>query len=97
MDNLQIENTISEIRKRSGVVTAFNKDKISNAISITLQIQKIISRLIDLKNKIQNRLLIVEHPNRNIMLNQKYEDMQSVAKRFAYLQHNDVNRGVYVI
>ena len=32
MDNSQIENTISEIRKRSGVVTAFNKDKISNAI-----------------------------------------------------------------
>ncbi|MGY5144720.1 MAG: adenosylcobalamin-dependent ribonucleoside-diphosphate reductase [Candidatus Nitrosopumilus sp. bin_32a] len=32
MDNSQIENTINEIRKRSGVVTAFNKDKISNAI-----------------------------------------------------------------
>ena len=32
MDNSQIENTISEIRKRSGAVTAFNKDKISNAI-----------------------------------------------------------------
>ncbi len=32
MDNSQIENTISEIRKRSGTVTTFNKDKISNAI-----------------------------------------------------------------
>jgi len=32
MDNSQIENTISEIRKRSGAVTAFNKNKISNAI-----------------------------------------------------------------
>ncbi len=32
MDNSQIENTINEIRKRSGAVTNFNKDKISNAI-----------------------------------------------------------------
>ncbi len=32
MDNSQIENTINEIRKRSGAVTVFNKDKISNAI-----------------------------------------------------------------
>ncbi len=32
MDNSQIENTIIEIRKRSGAVAAFNKDKISNAI-----------------------------------------------------------------
>ena len=32
MDHSQIENTISEIRKRSGAVTAFNQDKISNAI-----------------------------------------------------------------
>jgi len=32
MDNSQIENTINEIRKRSGAVTAFNKDKISHAI-----------------------------------------------------------------
>ena len=32
MDNSQIENTISEIRKRSGAVMAFNQDKISNAI-----------------------------------------------------------------
>jgi len=32
LDNSQIENTINEIRKRSGVVTVFNKDKISNAI-----------------------------------------------------------------
>jgi ribonucleoside-diphosphate reductase alpha chain len=32
LDNSQIENTIVDIRKRSGAVTAFNKDKISNAI-----------------------------------------------------------------
>ena len=32
MENSQIESTISEIRKRSGAVTSFNKDKISNAI-----------------------------------------------------------------
>ncbi len=32
MDNSQIENTINEIRKRSGAVTAFNQNKISNAI-----------------------------------------------------------------
>ena len=32
MDNSQIENTINEIKKRSGAVTVFNKDKISNAI-----------------------------------------------------------------
>ena len=32
MDDSQIENSINEIRKRSGTVTDFNKDKISNAI-----------------------------------------------------------------
>ena len=32
MDNSQIENSINEIRKRNGAITAFNKDKISNAI-----------------------------------------------------------------
>ena len=32
MDNTQIENSINEIRKRSGAVAVFNKDKISNAI-----------------------------------------------------------------
>ena len=32
MDNSQIENSITDIRKRSGAVTTFNKDKISNAI-----------------------------------------------------------------
>ncbi len=32
MDNSQIESTINEIRKRSGAVTAFNENKISNAI-----------------------------------------------------------------
>ena len=31
-DNSQIENTINEIRKRNGTVTAFDIDKISNAI-----------------------------------------------------------------
>jgi ribonucleoside-diphosphate reductase alpha chain len=32
LDNSQIENTINEIRKRSGAVTTFDKYKISNAI-----------------------------------------------------------------
>jgi len=32
LDNSQIENSIIDIRKRNGAVTAFNKDKISNAI-----------------------------------------------------------------
>ena len=32
MDNSQIENTINEIRKRNGTITAFDLDKISNAI-----------------------------------------------------------------
>ena len=32
MKNSQIENTIVDIRKRNGIVAAFNKDKISNAI-----------------------------------------------------------------
>jgi ribonucleoside-diphosphate reductase alpha chain len=32
LDNSQIENSIIDIRKRSGAITAFNKDKISNAI-----------------------------------------------------------------
>lgn len=32
MDNSQIETSIGEIRKRNGKVTAFNRDKISNAI-----------------------------------------------------------------
>jgi len=32
LDNSQIESTINEIRKRSGVVAAFNEAKISNAI-----------------------------------------------------------------
>ena len=32
MDYSQIENSISEIRKRNGTIVSFNKDKISNAI-----------------------------------------------------------------
>ncbi|HJJ22163.1 MAG TPA: adenosylcobalamin-dependent ribonucleoside-diphosphate reductase [Nitrosopumilus sp.] len=37
MDNSQIESTINEIRKRNGIVTVFNKDKISNAIFMALE------------------------------------------------------------
>jgi len=37
LDNSQLENTINEIRKRSGTVTVFNKDKISNAIFKALE------------------------------------------------------------
>ena len=36
MHNPQKENTINEIRKRSGAVTAFNEDKISNYMFDTL-------------------------------------------------------------
>lgn len=36
MDNSQVETEISTIRKRSGEFTAFNKDKISNAIFMAL-------------------------------------------------------------
>ncbi len=37
MDNSQVESSIGEIRKRNGKVTAFNKDKISNAIFKALE------------------------------------------------------------
>jgi len=37
LDNSQIESTINEIRKRNGIVTVFNKDKISNAIFMALE------------------------------------------------------------
>ena len=33
MDNSQIEDTINEIRKRSGAVAAFNKDEFLDDIS----------------------------------------------------------------
>ena len=35
-DNSQIENTIAKIRKRNGKVTAFDKNKIVNAINKAL-------------------------------------------------------------
>jgi len=39
LDNSQLENTINEIRKRSGAVTVFNKDKISNAMYNALAVR----------------------------------------------------------
>ena len=62
MDNSQIENTINEIRKRSGAVTAFNKDKISNAIFRALAATSKADRgLADqLADNVVNKLVVVE-------------------------------------
>ena len=59
MDNSQIENTINEIRKRSGVVTAFNKDKISNAIYKALAATSKADRVLadQLAGKVVNKLV----------------------------------------
>ena len=56
MDNSQIENTINEIRKRNGTVTAFDLDKISKLLSggllVTLDIDKHI-KVDELKKSIE--------------------------------------------
>ncbi|HUT06410.1 MAG TPA: adenosylcobalamin-dependent ribonucleoside-diphosphate reductase [Nitrosopumilaceae archaeon] len=59
MDNSQIESTINEIRKRSGVVTAFNENKISNAIFMALSATSKADRgLADqLANKVVQKLV----------------------------------------
>ena len=59
MENSQIESTISEIRKRSGAVTSFNKDKISNAIYQALAASSKADReLADLlANKVVDKLV----------------------------------------
>ncbi len=59
MDNSQIESTIHEIRKRSGAVTAFNEDKISNAIFKALAATSKADRALadQLANKVVQKLV----------------------------------------
>ncbi len=59
MDNSQIENTINEIKKRSGAVTVFNKDKISNAIFRALAATSKADRSLadQLANNVVNKLV----------------------------------------
>jgi ribonucleoside-diphosphate reductase alpha chain len=59
LDNSQIESTINEIRKRSGAVTAFNEDKISNAIFKALAATSKADRALadQLANKVVQKLV----------------------------------------
>ena len=59
MDKSQIESTINEIRKRSGAVTAFNQDKISNAIFKALAATSKADRVLadQLANKVMQKLV----------------------------------------
>jgi len=59
LDKSQIESTINEIRKRSGAVTAFNQDKISNAIFRALAATSKADRALadQLANKVVQKLV----------------------------------------
>ena len=59
MDNSQIESTINEIRKRNGAITAFNQDKISNAIYKALAATSKADRALadQLANKVVQKLV----------------------------------------
>ena len=59
MDKSQIETTINEIRKRSGAVTAFNQNKISNAIFKALAATSKADRVLadQLANKVVQKLV----------------------------------------
>lgn len=59
MDKSQIESTINEIRKRSGAVTAFNQNKISNAIFRALAATSKADRVLadQLANKVVQKLV----------------------------------------
>ncbi|EGG41772.1 ribonucleoside-diphosphate reductase, adenosylcobalamin-dependent [Candidatus Nitrosarchaeum limnium SFB1] len=59
MDKSQIESTINEIRKRSGAVTAFNQNKISNAIFKALAATSKADRVLadHLANKVVQKLV----------------------------------------
>jgi len=59
LDKSQIESTINEIRKRSGAVTAFNQDKISNAIFKALAATSKADRALadQLANKVVQKLV----------------------------------------
>ena len=79
MDNSQIENTISEIRKRSGAVTAFNKDKISNAIFQALAATSKADRGIadKLANDVVNKLVEQGYTNSKVPT---VEDIQDIVE-----------------
>ena len=59
LDKSQIESTINEIRKRSGAVTVFNQDKISNAIFKALAATSKADRVLadQLANKVVQKLV----------------------------------------
>jgi len=59
LDNSQIESSINEIRKRNGAVTAFNEDKISNAIFKALAATSKADRALadQLANKVVQKLV----------------------------------------
>jgi ribonucleoside-diphosphate reductase alpha chain len=59
LDNSQIESTINDIRKRSGAVTAFNENKISNAIFKALAATSKADRVLadQLANKVVQKLV----------------------------------------
>jgi ribonucleoside-diphosphate reductase alpha chain len=59
LDKSQIESTINEIRKRSGAITAFNQDKISNAIFKALAATSKADRALadQLANKVVQKLV----------------------------------------
>ncbi|QLH11630.1 adenosylcobalamin-dependent ribonucleoside-diphosphate reductase [Nitrosarchaeum sp. AC2] len=59
MDKSQIESTINEIRKRSGAITAFNQNKISNAIYKALAATSKADRALadQLANKVVQKLV----------------------------------------
>jgi len=59
LDNSQIESSINEIRKRNGTVTAFNEDKISNAIFKALAATSKADRALadQLANKVVQKLV----------------------------------------
>ena len=59
MDKSQIESTINEIRKRSGAVTVFNQNKISNAIFRALAATSKADRALadQLANKVVQKLV----------------------------------------
>ncbi len=59
MDKSQIESTINEIRKRSGAVTVFNQNKISNAIFKALAATSKADRVLadQLANKVVQKLV----------------------------------------
>jgi len=109
LDNSQIESTINEIRKRSGAVTALNKDKISlnqkdeDMNFIVVLLKKLTSERDMIKTLCTHKLypnssypLCGDYNLKNISLKQKDEDIQEVSRPTACLQQNHANGVVYV-